>query len=626
MSTDPKPLSLLEEFDDFPYNPSLRIPPLQDPLPFTHSSRPSPLEPNAHVNDGTQHATAKLTSRRKALAGAKLIGDNEHSTPYEAAATEPNARLRGDVQEPRKKQKLDDLARTNDFVQLPKPPTKAKESKPIPYKPVPVLNELHEPPPSAALFPPIVPSAARGDESLPKIDPRLFPEFTICQTKEPYIPVATTDSLPKESDKEHFGPVKRATLRPRRKWTEEETQDLLQGVGTHGPGKWKKILNDKTLNFSKERTTVDLKDRYDDARPSYCIEIHVPLRYRTCRLNQAKDSMRYQSTHKPSCTPNMPTGLSNLTADEAEFDRESSRASPTPAPLPSLRILASSSTLSLGPPSLADDNNNPAFASVNTLRCWLPPTRTRRVINSEPKSPQPYRPHRTLPPRWTTEEDANLAKGYQKYGFKWTAIAKDSEMNLGHRTGSQIRDRFRLKFAELYSAAPPGPETRPSKKHKKPKAARTVSSSHSSVEGELEIRPEKGKEAESNGILRNGSKAPIFPLPLTFKHLWAESTETESTSEQQIHPEADTISERRREPWMEREAYSSEEEQSRHSSTAPEEGRHMGILGLLNDEEEELEGGKLPSFKYPYDDWDGDSVTLPPLLWEDMATRPIFEL
>ena len=42
-----------------------------------------------------------------------------------------------------------------------------------------------------------------------------------------------------------------------------------------------------------------------------------------------------------------------------------------------------------------------------------------------------------------------------------------------------------------------------------------------------------------------------------------------------------------------------------------------GILGLLNDE---VEDGR-PSF---HDDW-GDN-TLPPLLWEDMATRPMFDL
>jgi len=51
------------------------------------------------------------------------------------------------------------------------------------------------------------------------------------------------------------------------------------------------------------------------------------------------------------------------------------------------------------------------------------------------------------------------------------------------------------------------------------------------------------------------------------------------------------------------------------SVTAP-----FNIMGLLNDDEED---NRLSSFRY--DDWD-ENVTLPPLLWEDMATRPMFDL
>ena len=51
------------------------------------------------------------------------------------------------------------------------------------------------------------------------------------------------------------------------------------------------------------------------------------------------------------------------------------------------------------------------------------------------------------------------------------------------------------------------------------------------------------------------------------------------------------------------------------SATAP-----FNIMGLLNDDEED---NRLSSFRY--DDWD-ENVTLPPLLWEDMATRPMFDL
>ena len=53
------------------------------------------------------------------------------------------------------------------------------------------------------------------------------------------------------------------------------------------------------------------------------------------------------------------------------------------------------------------------------------------------------------------------------------------------------------------------------------------------------------------------------------------------------------------------------------SATAP-----FDITNILNDEDE----CNRPSASFRDDDW-GESVTLPPLLlWEDMATRPMFDL
>ncbi|KAG9298246.1 hypothetical protein G9A89_002734 [Geosiphon pyriformis] len=50
-------------------------------------------------------------------------------------------------------------------------------------------------------------------------------------------------------------------LRPRRKWTPEETSQLVDGCYTHGVGSWKKILDDPQYNFNNRRA-VDLKDRF----------------------------------------------------------------------------------------------------------------------------------------------------------------------------------------------------------------------------------------------------------------------------------------------------------------------------------------------------------------------------
>ena len=231
-----------EFFDEFSLHPLLRIPPLQDPFPAPSASsdRPLPLEPNARINANVVNEATKLTGRRKALAEAKLIGAPESNDlqPIQVA--------------PRKRRKLYDHERIADFVQLPKPTTKTKEDKPPPFQPISVLNELHEPPPSAALFPPITPSATQDEQD--RILLTELPGINI-QTK-------TEPKRRKPRDSSSSGPpARRVYLRPRMKWTEEETDQLLKGVAIYGVGKWKKILLHPEFSFQKGRTPVDLKDR-----------------------------------------------------------------------------------------------------------------------------------------------------------------------------------------------------------------------------------------------------------------------------------------------------------------------------------------------------------------------------
>lgn len=228
-------------FDEFPLHPSLRIPPLLDPLPFLSATldRPSPLEPNARVNANIDNETAKLTGRRKALAEAKPLGDSGSND------------LRPLQKSPRKRQKLYDHERIAEFVQLPKPKTKAKEDKPPPFQPISVLNELHEPPPSAALFPPITPSARQNEQDWIEASAKLL--------KSGELPTAKNKRTKEE--KSGATPARRLNLRPRMKWSEAETDQLVKGVAIYGMGKWKKILHHAEFSFLPGRTPVDLKDR-----------------------------------------------------------------------------------------------------------------------------------------------------------------------------------------------------------------------------------------------------------------------------------------------------------------------------------------------------------------------------
>ena len=243
-------------FDDFPIRPSLRIPPLQDPFPSLPmiSQRPSPLEPNARVIIDSE--ANKLTGRQRALAQAKPLGAPEHN---ELEAPKPAANLEAQETEhskdrPRKKQKLYDHEQIADFVQLPRPQTKLRDDKPRPFQPISVLNELHEPPPSAALFPPITPNASQEHDKH-QSGARQSPNHT----KDPGRPPAKKGKPRIRSTV--TSTAKRTYTRERTAWTEEETDQLVKGVAIYGMGRWKSILDHPELHFREGRTNMDLKDR-----------------------------------------------------------------------------------------------------------------------------------------------------------------------------------------------------------------------------------------------------------------------------------------------------------------------------------------------------------------------------
>jgi hypothetical protein len=243
-------------FDEFPLHHSLRIPPLLDPLPFLSAplDRPSPLEPNARVNANIDNETAKLTGRRKALAEAKSLGDSEAGDLRPLQKGSRND-LRPIQKSPRKRQKLYDHEHIADFVQLPKPKAAAKEDKLPPFQPVSTLNQLHEPPPSAALFPPITPGTTSCEQGW-QIGTDAFN-----RDLEEAQPASAKPAVNRNGKKDKPLP-KRVCLRPQRmKWTTDEINQLVKGVAIYGMGKWKKILNHPEFNFQKGRTPVDLKDR-----------------------------------------------------------------------------------------------------------------------------------------------------------------------------------------------------------------------------------------------------------------------------------------------------------------------------------------------------------------------------
>ncbi|KAJ2722812.1 hypothetical protein GGI07_003067 [Coemansia sp. Benny D115] len=61
------------------------------------------------------------------------------------------------------------------------------------------------------------------------------------------------------------------TRRAARKWSEQESESLLQGCAKYGVGAWKKILDDPSFTFNN-RTSVDLKDRFRTIRAQECAQ------------------------------------------------------------------------------------------------------------------------------------------------------------------------------------------------------------------------------------------------------------------------------------------------------------------------------------------------------------------
>lgn len=184
-----------------------------------------------------------------------------------------------------------------------------------------------------------------------------------------------------------------------------------------------------------------------------------------------------------------------------------------------------------------------------------------KPVDRMPSESDAVPPKRRPKRAWTEREDADLATGYQKHGYQWTAISKDITLNLAHRTGPQVRDRFRLKYPELYTNAGATPK---------------------------EMVEQRRECARDRPAVNSGNGGRVEEGDLV---------------EDEIDDEGRELDRSRR---------SSLAGGTRNLAIAS-----GGILGLLNDEV----GDERPSF---HDDW-GDN-TLPPLLWEDMATRPIFDL
>ena len=203
-------------------------------------------------------------------------------------------RLRTDF----KRQRLDTDAGIDakeDYRHLPLPAQKdeAASARPLPLLPAMVAG-LNEPPRSAGLLPSMeleklsvnamVPptngetqlAKARRDKKTAGRPPEMMlnsPDLDFAALPEPESasimdvdPPGTTTATEAMSSNKLDCDQKRSRRQPR-KWSEQETLDLLSGIEHHGEGKWIQILRDPSYTFHS-RMAMDLKDRYRNINPN----------------------------------------------------------------------------------------------------------------------------------------------------------------------------------------------------------------------------------------------------------------------------------------------------------------------------------------------------------------------
>lgn len=329
---------------------------------------------------------------------------------------------------------------THSVIQLPKLPQLAAKKTQRPRIP-PLLQGLHQPPPlppSNRLFPPITSDKSvfsNGSRDRGSFDSRSGTNLSPVKsgsaiststaasnnddsrgesglqesravnnnpnTGEPDVLENTTSSKDKVLDDVQSKPGRR-----RRRWSEQETKDLLVGVSRYGIGSWKKILQSPDFNFHG-RTAVDLKDRFRVCCPSETSKTGKP--------NQRKPVAELPSHLSPKA-------LAPLSEVDGHNHRVSNgNALSQPEAEPAKKQKASHSTLVAS--QMADIGISGPFVR-----------RSRR--------PQC---------KFSSLDDSNLLKGFEKYGSVWRAICDDAELGFGTRRPTDLRDRFRIKFPEKFA-------------------------------------------------------------------------------------------------------------------------------------------------------------------------------
>ncbi|KAI1069556.1 hypothetical protein LB507_008495 [Fusarium sp. FIESC RH6] len=288
----------------------------------------------------------------------------------------------------------------DDFVQLPQPLKKQKATQQAPVMP-PIINGLHEPPPHAALFPPISSeSFDNNDGSQMKVLPEILPET---------LPDFIQPSQETESDF-NANKARKRTAKPRRKWSEEETNHLLLGVNRHGVGKWTSILEDTEFTFNG-RTAGDLKDRF-----------------RTCCPDELRISNRALNAELPqwSGRETLHQGKPDVHLEKILIDEDVALAKDGAS--------TSQQDNDTSPQKKKSRAHRKKMEDLVELGIHGPFKKSRR------RERRPF----------TEQDDMEILEGLNIHGPAWTKIQRDPRFHLSSRQPTDLRDRVRNKYADVY--------------------------------------------------------------------------------------------------------------------------------------------------------------------------------
>ncbi|KAI1346115.1 hypothetical protein F5Y01DRAFT_31126 [Xylaria sp. FL0043] len=422
---EPRLIHLLNESTTTPRPYNAELPPIKALHYHQTSSRPHPIEPGAGQRPDTLDAAGlPLVSQSipplysiTDITDENLSASSSRKEVASYATTDRSFSTHVSSQELR--MILEDTPPDNaedistkkrpvkeDFPQLPQPLKKQKAITPTRFPPI--IVGLLEPPSNAALFPPI---SSASFENRQRSEPPQTLSLAKPSEAQSLPEETAVPSPPPDAERTPTGKVKRRAAKPRRKWSEEETNHLLLGVSKHGVGRWTDILEDPGYKFN-ERTAGDLKDRFRTCCPE---ELRGSVGAKADGLETPPTVPRSEKKPKKGI---MSENILNDTEEEIETEKNW--------------------------PGQLDSESAPKQRKSRAHRKKLEDLAELGI-----KGPFKKSQRRERRP-FSEQDDREILEGFEMYGPHWTKIQRDPRFNLSSRQPTDLRDRLRNKYPEKF--------------------------------------------------------------------------------------------------------------------------------------------------------------------------------